>query len=72
MKITPNSIPQQDPSRLMSRIDQFFDNCTIGTLLHRCGIRKMRGASPTAIVRAIFKLPFIGVNFYRGIVLDDC
>jgi hypothetical protein len=55
----------------MSRIDLFFDNCTIGTLLHRCGIRKVRGASPTDIVRAIFVLPFIGTNFYRGIVLDQ-
>ena len=68
MNITPISILQQDHSRLISRVDQFFDNCTIGTLLHRCGIRKMRGASPTAIVRAIFMLPFVGANFYRGIV----
>lgn len=71
MNTTPISIPQQDHSRLISRVDQFFDNCTIGTLLHRCGIRKMRGASPTVIVRAIFMLPFVGANFYRGIVLDD-
>lgn len=71
MNATPISISQQEPSRLLSRIDLFFDNCTVGALLHRCGIRKMRGASPTAIVRAIFVLPFLGVNFYRGIVLDE-
>jgi hypothetical protein len=31
----------------------------------------MRGAAPKEIVRAIFMLPFFGMNFYRGIVLED-
>jgi hypothetical protein len=55
----------------MSRIDLFFDVCRIGTLLHRCGISKMRGASPTAIVWAIFALPFLGINSYCGIAFDE-
>jgi hypothetical protein len=68
MQTTPISNLQQEPLRLQSKIDLFFDNCTIGTLLHRCGIRKIRGVSPREIVRAIFMLPFLGMNFYRGIV----
>lgn len=71
MQTTPISNLQQEPLRLQSKIDLFFDNCTIGTLLHRCGIRKIRGCSPREIVRAIFMLPFLGMNFYRGIVQED-
>lgn len=71
MQATPISNLQQEPWRLQSKIDLFFDNCTIGTLLHRCGIRKIRGVSPREIVRAIFMLPFLGMNFYRGIVQED-
>lgn len=68
MDTTAKLTDWQAAMRLQGRIDSFFDNCTIGTLLHRCGIRKARGASPLAIVKAIFALPFKGQNFYRGIV----
>ena len=52
-------------------IKQFFNFFTIGTLLNQCGIRKVRGTSPVKILQCIFTLPFIGKNFYRGIVQSE-
>lgn len=49
-------------------IASFFRVFSIGTLLNKAGIKKLRGASPKALFAAIFLLPFIGANFYRGIV----
>ena len=52
-------------------IASFFRVFSIGTLLNLAGIKKLRGASPKALFAAIFLLPFIGANFYRGIVKND-
>lgn len=60
----------QEAIRLQSAIKTFFDNFTVGTLLNRCGIKKLRGISPLAVFEAIFLLAFRGQNFYRGIVLN--
>lgn len=60
----------QEAIRLQSTIKTFFDNFTVGTLLNRCGIRKLRGISPLAVFEAIFLLAFQGENFYRGIALN--
>ena len=62
---------QQEAIRLHNKIDTFFDNFTIGTLLNKSGIRKMRGISPITLLKAIFILPFEGNNFFRGIVSDN-
>jgi len=59
---------QQEAIQLHNKIDTFFDNFNIGTLLNRAGIRKMRGISPVMLLKAIFILPFEGNNFFRGIV----
>lgn len=59
---------QQQAIHLQSRIDSFFDNFTIGTLLNESGIRKVRGAKPTELVKAIFCLPFEGSSFFRYFV----
>jgi len=59
---------EQEAIRLHNKIDTFFDNFTIGTLLNKAGIRKMRGVSPAMLLKAIFILPFEGNNFFRGIV----
>jgi len=59
---------QQEAIRLHNKIDTFFDNFTIGTLLNKSGIRKTRGISPVTLLKAIFILPFEGNNFFRGIV----
>lgn len=58
---------QQEAIRLHNKIDTFFDNFTIGTLLNKSGIRKTRGISPVTLLKAIFVLPFEGNNFFRGI-----
>ncbi len=52
------------------KIDAFFNRFRIGTLLHRNGIRKRNGHSPRILLQSIFDLPFIGHNFFRGIVLN--
>jgi len=59
---------QQDTKRLNNRISSFVESFNIGTLLNKCGIRKLRGASPLELFTAIFMLPFEGNNFFQGIV----
>jgi DDE superfamily endonuclease len=54
-----------------SKINRFFDRFQIGTLLHRCGIRKRHGHSVRSLTEAIFSLPFTGKNFFRGIVISE-
>ncbi len=56
---------------VQSRIDDFFDRFRLGTILHRCGIRKRHGFSVRSLTQAIFTLPFIGKNFFRGIVINN-
>ena len=58
----------QEAGRIEDRIATFFHEFSIGTLLNKAGIKKLRGASPCALFAAIFLLPFIGANFYRRIV----
>ena len=53
-----------------SKIDDFFDRFRIGSLLHRCGVRKRHGHGVRSLTQAIFTLPFIGKNFFRGIVIN--
>lgn len=57
--------------QIQSEIDDFFKKFRIGTLLHRCSIRKRHGYSPGSLLEAIFTLPFIGMNFYRGIAINE-
>ena len=40
-----------------SKIDDFFDRFRLGTLLHRCGVRKRHGHSVRSLTQAIFTLP---------------
>jgi IS4 transposase len=61
----------QEAIHLQSAIKTFFDNFSVGTLLNRCGIKKLKGISPLAVFEAIFLLAFRGQNFYRGIVLNS-
>ncbi len=56
---------------VQSKIDDFFDRFRIGTLLHRCGVRKRHGHGVRSLTQAIFTLPFVGKNFYRGIVINE-
>jgi UvrD-like helicase C-terminal domain len=39
--------------------------------MHRCGVCKHHGHSVRSLTKAIFTLPFIGKNFFRGIVLNS-
>jgi len=57
--------------QIQSKIDSFFIQFRIGTLLHRCGIRKCHGYSIRSLIQIIFALPFTGKNFYRGIVINE-
>jgi len=71
MNTTNQFAIEQEARRLQSAIRTFFDNFTVGTLLNRSGIKKLKGVSPLAIFEAIFMLAFRGQNFYRGIVLNE-
>jgi hypothetical protein len=66
-RITSNS---QDNIHVQSKIDDFFDRFRIGTLLHRCGVHKRHGHGVRSLTQAIFTLPFVGKNFFRGIVIN--
>ena len=68
-----NSIdPQtQADNCILGKIDDFFDRFKITSTLHRCGIRKRRGHSVRSLIMTIFTLPFVGKNFFRGIVIND-
>ncbi len=57
--------------RVIGKIDDFFDRFNITSTLHRCGIRKRRGHSVRSLIMTIFTLPFVGKNFFRGIVIND-
>jgi len=57
--------------QVQSIIGDFFDHFHIGSLMHRCGIRKHHGHSIRSLTEAIFTLPFVGKNFFRGIVIND-
>jgi hypothetical protein len=61
----------QDNIHVQSKIDDFFDRFRIGTLLHRCGVRKRHGHGVRSLTQAIFTLPFVGKNFFRGIVINE-
>ena len=57
--------------QIFGKIDDFFNKFNIATSLHRCGIRKRHGHSVRSLIMAIFTLPFMGKNFFRGIVIKD-
>ena len=56
---------------ILGKIDNFFNEFNIATTLHRCGIRKRHGHSVRSLIMTIFTLPFVGKNFFRGIVIND-
>ncbi len=60
----------QESIHVQSKIDDFFDRFRIGTLLNRCGVRKRHGHGVRSLTQAIFTLPFVGKNFFRGIVIN--
>ena len=47
----------------LGQIDAFFNRLRIGTLLHRCGIRKRHGHSVRSLTQTIFTLSFTGRIF---------
>ncbi len=67
------SIASQSQAQIdvQSKIDDFFGRFKIATLMDRCGVRKHHGHSVRSLTKAIFTLPFIGKNFFRGIVLNS-
>ena len=68
-----NRIPSESQAdiHVQSKIDDFFNRFKIGTLLHRCGIRKRHGYGVRSLTETVFTLPFIGKNFFRGIVSNE-
>ena len=71
MDHTSNASQSQAQIDVQSKIDDFFGRFKIATLMHRCGVRKHHGHSVRSLTKAIFTLPFIGKNFFRGIVLNN-
>ena len=61
----------QSQINVQSKIDDFFSRFKIATLMHQCGVRKHHGHSVRSLTKAIFTLPFVGKNFFRGIVLNN-
>ena len=61
----------QDPVHVQSKIDDFFVRFKIATLMHQCGVRKHHGHSVRSLTKTIFTLPFVGKNFFGGIVINQ-
>lgn len=57
--------------QIQGKIDNFFNKFSIATSLHKCGVRKRHGHSVRSLIMAIFTLPFVQKNFFRGIVIND-
>lgn len=70
MHHTTNASQSQDKIHINGQIDAFFKTFTIGTLMDRAGIRKRHGYHVCSLIKTIFTLPFIGKNFFRGIVIN--
>jgi hypothetical protein len=45
--------------QVQSKIGDFFNRFHIGSLMHRCGIRKHHGHGVRSLTEAIFTLPFV-------------
>ncbi len=71
MDITKQHEVQQETKQLQSRISTLIGDHQVGTLLNKCGIRKLRGVSPLTLFSVIFMLPFEGNNFFRGVATND-
>jgi DDE superfamily endonuclease len=56
--------------RILGKIDDFFGQFSIATSLHQCGVRKRHGYSVRSLIMAIFTLPFLQKDFFRGIVIN--
>ncbi len=69
MTIALSALTDQD---LQGRIDDFMARFKIGTLLNRCGIRKLRGIGPLLVLRTVFELAFFGRNIYTGVHHGRC
>jgi len=71
MHHTPITSQSQDKIQINGQIDAFFKYFHIGTLLDRAGIHKRHGYRVCSLIKTIFTLPFIGKNFFRGIVINE-
>jgi len=71
MKHTRLNTEIQPHIHVHGKVSFFFDKFSIGTLLHRCNIQKRHGYGPRSLMEAIFTLPFIGMNLFRGIVTNN-
>ncbi len=56
--------------KIFGKIDDFFKQFKMATSLHQCGIRRRHGHSVRTLILAIFTLPFVGDNFFRGIATN--
>jgi hypothetical protein len=61
----------QENIHVQSKMDCFFDRFRVGTLLHPCGVRKRHGHGVRSLTQAIFTLPSVGKNFFRGTVINE-
>ena len=57
--------------QISDKIDEFFKRFRVVTALHRCGVKKRHGHTVGSLIKPIFSLPFMGKNFFRGIVIND-
>jgi len=70
MQINEISFDEQvQEQRLSGSIANFFREFHVGTLLHRCGIRKLKGISPMIVLHCLFGLSFLGDNIFRHMVV---
>jgi len=62
---------QTENSIKIGMVESFFKKVKMGTLLNRCNISKLKGASPLEIFLILFNLAFIGKNILHGIIENE-
>jgi hypothetical protein len=60
-----------DNNHTQDKVSVFCKTFSIGKLLHRSGVRKHHVYRPGFLLGVFSTLPFIDMNLYRGITLND-
>src|SRR5512138_2084614 len=63
-------ISNEKVRNLFSNINSFFDFFGVDKILRQSNIKKVRGARVLDILTKMMELPFLGMNYYRGIVIN--
>jgi SRSO17 transposase len=68
---TTKTLSNIQEQKVQNSLEKFFDKFGIGKSLRHANINKIRGVNTEEVLLNIMKLPFVGKNFYQGVVKND-